>query len=330
MSRQYLTCPHCFQPIPDNRMFCRAYRDHYRDLLHRVPDLLRELDVTLSKQDRISTGNVGGSRPKGHEKPLVYKVSASAAHKAISDVIANDARMAREFFTRMLEASPDHRDEFEAALPADPRQQLIFMSERMANYEWFDSTVARLDDVFNVGMSTIDVAEGQLEAGVCECGTRVRGSLDSPTYTCSGCGLVGGIVERQQQLWDAAMDVTVHPALAEAYLGFFIRLEVLRKAEGLPGVLAAFEEETSSGLKYRTPRGGLISLWSTRGHLHPVGRYVEKGVTTEDGWLLFRFGDIVDLAEAQLRKADERKAAGVARRSRSVTRRKAIQEAEAA
>lgn len=315
MSRQYPTCPHCFQPVPDSRLFCQAYREHFRDLLRLTPELLRELNITLSKQDRIAPGSTGGARPKGHAKPLVYNVNASIARdKLLAGTVVKWARIARGHFARLLKPVPDALDAFELTLPTDPIALLIALSERAANYDWFADMTAELEDAFHAGEAAIDVAEGRLEAGVCEhCGTRICGYLSTPTFICEGCGVVGDIVERQQQMWNAALDLTVNPALAEAYLGFFIRLEVLRKTEGLPGVLGPLVE--------RPPKGALISVWATRGHLREVDRYVERGVTPDDGWALYRFGDIIDVAMAQLRKADERKQAGEARRAAARGRR---------
>lgn len=300
MSRRF--CLQCDLPIDnDNHLFCVGCRDAFRAHIRQIPELLRELNVTLAKQDRIGSGSNGGSRPVGHERPLVYKQHASEARdKLIAEFAVRWAKFVREHFVRLLKPAPEALAEFTKDLPTDPIALLIALTDRAANYEWFAEMAADAARMIAQATNAIDLVAMRLEAGRCdECSTRISGRIDSPTVTCPDCGAVYDIEDRQRYLYGAARghDVTAHQA--EVFLGFFLRLDELRRAEGLPSVIGPVADQPFNG--------ALVRQWARRGHLDEAGRYVAAGITTAEGWPTYRFGDVMDVATAQIEKLAEGK-----------------------
>jgi hypothetical protein len=307
VSRRY--CATCFKPLDqDQHLYCTGCRADFRHNVEKIPELLRELNVTLSKQDRIGTTSEG-SRPKGHEKPLIYKHHASEARdKLVAGGVVKWARLIRIAFPLELSVN----------MPNDPVQRLVAYVDRAAHHPWFGDMAAEISRLVAMAESTIDLAQQRLEAGKCdECGTRISGSIDSPTVTCPGCGVVYQIEERQQELFAAAQAHKVTAAQAEVYLGFFLRLTELRRSEGLPSVLGPLADQPFSG--------SLVRQWARRERFREVGRYVQPGVTSPEGWPLYRFGDVIQVALDAIGKANEGKRNAEIRRAAKAAARQARQ-----
>lgn len=314
MSRRF--CPQCHLPVAnDNHIYCSRCRDAFRRTLRGIPELLRELNITLSKQDRIGAGSAGGSRPVGHEAPLFYKSHASEARDAlVAQGVVRWARIVKDHFVDLLVQVPDELDALVAGLPTDPVALLIALTDRAANYQWFGDMANEINRLVESAEAAIDLAQQRLEAGRCDsCDTRMAGRMDSPTVTCPGCGAVYQVEERQQQLYAAAQICEVTAAQAEVFLGFFMRLDVLRRSEGLPGVLGPLADQPFSG--------ALVRQWARRGHLRESRRYVAVGITPTEGWPLYVFGDVVRVALVQIEKLDEgRRNAETKRAARAAAR----------
>lgn len=307
MSRRY--CSACFIPLDqDQHLYCTGCRAAFRHNVEKIPELLRELNVTLSKQDRVGTVSEG-SRPQGHEKPMIYKHHASEARdKLVAGGVVKWARLIRVAFPLELDVN----------MPADPIQRLVAYIDRAAHKEWFGDMASEISRLVAMAESTIDLATQRLEAGTCdECGTRISGSIDSPTVTCAGCGVAYQIEDRQQELFAAAQAHKVTAAQAEVYLGFFLRLTELRRSEGLPSVLGPLADQPFSG--------ALVRQWAKRERLFEVGRYIQPGVTGPEGWPLYRFGDVIQVALDAIEKANEGKRNASVRRAAKAAARQARQ-----
>lgn len=304
MSRRY--CAQCYTPLDqDSHLYCTSCRAAFRRDVEKIPELLRELNVTLSKQDRIGSGNSGGSRPQGHEKPLIYSQHASEARdKLLAGGVVKWARLIRVAFPLELDVN----------MPNDPIQRLIAYTDRVAHQQWFGDMAVEISKLVAMAEAAIDLARQRLEAGKCDdCGTRISGAIDNPLVTCAGCGRTYEIQERQQELYAAAQAHKVTAAQAEVYLGFFMRLDELRRAEGLPSVLGPLVDQPF--------KGAVVRQWAKREHLDECSRYVEPGVTPPEGWPLYLFGDVIQVALAQIEKANEgRRNADLRRAARAAAR----------
>lgn len=311
MSRRY--CAQCYAQLEqDHHLYCTSCRDAFRRSVEKIPELLRELNVTLSKQDRIGQDSVGGPRPPGHEAPLFYKHHAGEARdRLVAGGIVKWARLIRVAFPLELDSN----------MPNDPILRLLEFVDRAAQHQWFGDMASEISRLVAMAESTIDLASQRLEAGKCdECGTRISGAIDNPIVTCSGCGMTYQIEVRQKELYAAAQAHKVTAAQAEVYLGFFVRLDELRRSEGLPSVLGPLAGQPFSG--------ALVRQWARRDHLTECGRYVEPGITGPEGWPLYVFGDVVQVALAQIEKANEGRRNSAVRKAARAAAREAKQLAQ--
>jgi hypothetical protein len=150
VSRRY--CAQCYVPLdnPDPRLYCTDCRTAFRHNVEKIPGLLRELNVTLSKQDRIGSGSNGGSRPVGHEPPLFYKRHASEARdKLVAQGVVKWARLIRVAFPLELDAN----------MPTDPVQRLLAFVDRAALKQWFGDMAKDIARLVAMAESAIDLAE---------------------------------------------------------------------------------------------------------------------------------------------------------------------------
>ena len=71
-------CQGCYRPTGDGALACRSCEAALVQLLTEAPVLLAELDVTITRQDRI--GGAGG----GKAQAVAFDVKASAARDALA------------------------------------------------------------------------------------------------------------------------------------------------------------------------------------------------------------------------------------------------------
>jgi hypothetical protein len=232
-------------------------------LLRRSKGVLKDLDVTLSRQDRIGGPSLGG-RTKKATQPLPYNVIASeAADVLLAQTISRWAIIIHTATSGWLTASP-----------GDPFAFLENHASVICKRGFHTGLVDEIAASLANAEDALDGAKQWLEAGRCEtCNTRMAGKPDAAMVICRGCGMAYDIKERQLRMLADAEEQLVTATDAERLVAM---------------LYAANQHRIKSD---RLPKG-TISSWYSRGQIVAMGKDATGRPT-------FRFGDILDKAYGQ-------------------------------
>jgi hypothetical protein len=196
-----LTCGNCDAALTDQAVICHACTGRLVADLGSTPDLLAELDTTITRQARITSPAKGNG-----DKPLPYDVGASIAASNLRTALHGWARMLHEETSTPYPAG-------NAAVPA----WLARHANTVRFQEWAAEMAHDVKTVVDKGWCSIDRPEERYYAGPCGnqvndpagyyvCPTVLWVKLDTSRATCRTCGGTWDVAERREQLIQAARD----------------------------------------------------------------------------------------------------------------------------
>lgn len=234
-----------------------------RGMLVKAKRVLAELDVTLSRQDRIGGPSLTNEikRTKKVSQPLPYSVIASEA----ADVLL------AQTVTRWVVLIHRATSGWSAAVPTDPFAWLDEKADAICRRGFHAGLLEEVAAGLANAEDALDGAKAWLECGSCEtCGQRMAGKPDRGHVECRSCGAVYDVADRRLRMLSDAEG----------------RQVTATEAERLVGLLYVGNEQRV--LSDRLPRA-TVSQWYSRGQ-------IASGGDDADGRPTFRFGDVLDRA----------------------------------
>jgi hypothetical protein len=281
------TTPLCDIPIPadDARArICTSCTSALRHDLAQVDDVLRELEVTTTKQDRI-----GDPGPRSSEVPLPYRPEASEHADHVHTSLVVWARA-------IADACNVPVWELPVESPAELARWLLRHGETIRQYESAGDMVVDIERVMAGARRAVDKPVVRTYLGPCECGdpdptsgrpVELYAHPRARQITCPACGAAHDVAARRAWLLGAVEDALV---CAEDL------------SRGLPGLLDDTKALTVA----------MIHGWAAAGRLaaHPPH-------PSQPSRPLYRTGDVIDvLSQVRADRAD-RKARRARRQERA-------------
>lgn len=230
------TCA-CGRPVADQAYACAGCGDKMLDALRQVPALAVELDVTLTRQARISAASGTAPRMEPYE-PLSYVTDPITGKEVPAGTSAKVSPMPFDYAasealdvlrSALVGAVRLVHEERGADLPADHLGAmalwLIGHGEWLRHHEAAGELIDELVVPIAVGLSVIDRPADRVYAGACGddsdawkvtavamgssadfCPGELYAHEGSWTVACEVCGLVYNVAERREWLRDAAED----------------------------------------------------------------------------------------------------------------------------
>lgn len=250
------TCVRCTAPLTDQAAICQACTGRLISDLAATPDLLAELDTTITRQARITTPSKGNG-----DKPIPYHGPASLAAGQIRAVLYGWAK------TLLEETDADALDY--ARADRAPAHWLMTHASDIRMRDWAPDLADELDLASRDGWACIDRPEERYYAGPCgneiplddgivQCGRVLWVKLANSSVRCPACLHVWDALERRDWLLRAAEDVLeTARVIASA-------LTVMRRRRVSPST---------------------IRSWASEGVVEAMGE--------RDGAKLYRVGDVI-------------------------------------
>lgn len=248
------TCGNCGAGMTDMAVLCHGCTARVRTLLMGVPDLMRELTITLTKRSRVRHANGPAGNPEIDPVNMPFDVGASKAKSDLQAVLAGwtkltaeerPARMdCRETCTQMAGWLLQHTG------------WLRHYSGAATLLEELAEAVAGVERVIDLRVPLVYIGPCKPDHG---CKGELWARLDATTTTCRACGDVWFVDEvRARNLATARSMVAPAETIATAL--------------------------SSNGVPMTVQR---IYKWRSRGFIHAAS-------TSANGRLLFRLGDVAD------------------------------------
>lgn len=273
--------------MPDGAGLCALCATTLADILRTVPDLLDELLVTMSRQDRLTAG--GGHRGKFAETPLPVNLAVAAVVGRLSDELniwAAELVETHGFDVANPPRRVAHMGPIGPVLqPTTPavdlaRHAALWLADHVRHLRAHPDVAEahrRITATVDAAVHAIDRHESNLFIGPCpECGANLYAARDASATKCPQCRAhVADVADR----WDMA----------------------LHRLRGYPATAA--ELAGSIGELYGiTVNRVTISQWYARGEIH----LVDEVPLGEHGGRMaprFRIGEVLDRAKTMRRRA---------------------------
>lgn len=237
---------------------CAACTISLRERLELIPDLLTELEVTTSRQARLSRG--GGKR--SDVSPLPNLRTADLALSVATSVTG----WARVLLEEALELEAPAGGAVEAARWLAQPASL----EELARREWSGEAATELEELCAASWRAIDRPAARWYAGPCPgpqggaCGSTLWATITDATVRCRQCSSRHDVLDRRRWLLAAAQDV-------------------IGPADEIASVLSRMTAKRLSPATIRS--------WRHRGLLEPVG------AARPNGLRMYRLGDVLDVLD---------------------------------
>lgn len=259
-------CDSCKLPnAVDHALICLACTELLRKLLVSVPDALGELDTSLTRQTRIGAGS-GGRR--GSERPLPYDVAASeAADVLLAQTVTRWALDVWRGTESPLKTNP-------------PDSPVDYLLGRLDVIRFRGYAAAMLDEVqlaLDNAWATVDIAADYLEAGLCDCGTRLVARPDQPLVECRSCARSYDVLSRRAEMVRSAENRLLQAKEVERLVDVFLRIG------------------ENDRIRKRIPAGS-VRGWASKGDIEI------QGFAADGRSPVYRVGDVFDRAFRELAK----------------------------
>jgi predicted Zn-ribbon and HTH transcriptional regulator len=275
-------CGNCGRPSSDGARLCTTCTKALAAALRGVPELVEDLHITLSKQDRLALS--GPMSSKGAEVPLPVRLDVPDAIWTLGNVITTWARELADTHGLRLDVRAALQSTYAARRPArlDPARISGPITSLELAAGWLAEYADRLrtlpdalqahdeiTDAIAYARAVIDRPAARLFVGPCdECGADLYGR---PGQTSARCERCGSEHDDLAALWDSA----------------------LLRLRGYPATAATIAGHIGELYGVQVNRV-TISKWHSRGELIPMD-WVPMG-QGERTAPRFRIGDVLDRA----------------------------------
>jgi hypothetical protein len=209
-------CTTCRRPVPDVAFGCKACGLALAQWLDQLAALLPELEVTISRQDRLGAG---GPRAVGAEVPLPYRAEAAEKAAAVRGELTTWARVIEDATGRSAGGSTA------AALARFLGEACEWARYQQAWPEFHTAMRPLTGQVLRL----VDRPEDRVYLGPCRtkgesggmCWADVLAKPGAATGTCRECKAVHNVAASREWLLRSLLDVLLTPAeIATVLRGF--------------------------------------------------------------------------------------------------------------
>lgn len=214
-------CQVCSAPAGDDAYLCRTHTDDLAsDLAAVVGGLLAELDITLTRQDRVT---VGGARGRNPERPLPLNLHAS-------EVASNLNSTLNAWALDVARIHEDERDRLANIHYSDTAEVAAWLSRNLATLRLHSDAGQAHNEITHAireARRAIDRPLDYMPLGECgsdhleePCTTVVYGHPERQYAVCRGCGSRHRISDRLEWMLEHLRGqlVTLPEAVGIAYL----------------------------------------------------------------------------------------------------------------
>lgn len=182
-------CPLCTAMLAPGRELCDACTGNTLGRLYDAPGLLRELNVTITRQNSKGDGGNGGDR-------IDYDHNASEAADKLNRILTHYAAQ----WGRTTRIRGDQAPEV-ARLMTTPRgRAALLATTTLGARTWAPDLAHELRQATDEAWRRIDRPPTTTFSGWCECGRALYARDDNGTATCPGCGTTVIVSEQRLQL----------------------------------------------------------------------------------------------------------------------------------
>jgi len=198
MTTTRITTCTCGKPTPESSFLCSDCLDDLARTLRDLPELVDELDVSLTKQRRFT--DAAGSRST--TSPLPYDMGASnALHELRNELVG----MVRVCIDNRV-ASTDYREAHPGDSCASMAAWLLWRVDGMAALP-FAADLLHVVSIASRCELVIDRPAERTFAGPCDqCGRDLYAQHGKTSVTCKACGLQYDLAARREWLLHAVDD----------------------------------------------------------------------------------------------------------------------------
>jgi len=195
------SCP-CGRGLPRGHTICPACAGHLVGILHAVPELLRELDVTIARQGSVHEGAGGDD--------LVLDLVASAARAYLVSVLTD---YGRRWLRTHLPVQGDRARAMCLLLSRPARLAVLLSSVSLDSETWADDLHRALADAERASMVAVDRPPDRRFVGWCPgsdcspCGAALYAVAGQALTRCTRCGAMWDVETSRAALLVTAEDV---------------------------------------------------------------------------------------------------------------------------
>jgi hypothetical protein len=207
-------CGVCSSPTGDQGRLCRTHTDDLARDLHTVPDLVQELEVTRTRQARITAEKHGG---RSAERPLPWNEHAAACASDLNTTIN-----AWALDTSRL--GEDERDQLAEHHYSDTAAVAAWLTRNLSTLRQHEEAGQAHDELTNAIREARRAVDRPLErvfAGPCgeptedgqECREDLYAGPGKATATCKACGAHHDMAERREWMLSCIEDQVAYSGL---------------------------------------------------------------------------------------------------------------------
>jgi hypothetical protein len=196
-------CGVCSSPTGDQGRLCRTHTDDLARDLHTVPDLVQELEVTLTRQARITAEKHGG---RSAERPLPWNEHAATVASDLNTTLNGWALDT----SRLAE---DERDPLAADHYSDTTAVAAWLTRNLSTLRMHEGAGSAHEEITRVirdARWAVDRPLDYMHLGECgndedhdpPCSAILYGHPERHYATCRQCGARHRITERLQWMLD--------------------------------------------------------------------------------------------------------------------------------
>lgn len=158
--------------------------------LRRIPELLRQLDVTITRTDALKSEPIG-RMGDGHDRPLILNDRASERRRRLT---AELCRVAHELAPWVAPASTH---------PVKAAIVILDHFPTAPDVVWMDE----LEETITTAWGAVDKPRPKMFAGHCaNCGTVVNADRGASTTQCRTCGTLHDVAQHREWMGESAED----------------------------------------------------------------------------------------------------------------------------
>lgn len=173
-----LRCPVCLHPVRDG-LVCSVCTSHIRKDIEALPGWMAELDLQLTRQGQLGTGNGG----RGAETPLVFDVRSSETRDLIVNTVTSWVRDMQETYAD--EADPGLTMESWCAW-------LVERVHRIRGHQGVEHMAGEMRHCVRLAIQAVDLPHLRLPCGPCpRCGKPVSAPIGADEGQCRACAWEG-------------------------------------------------------------------------------------------------------------------------------------------